>query len=103
KTKYILKRALEKYFPRSFLWRRKQGFSVPLNHWFKDDLDGYARSLLLAPSAVVREIVQPAFIERVLGEHASLRRDWGKSIWALLMFELWAKRMGIKPGGFRIA
>lgn len=102
RTKYVLKRALEGYFPREFLWRRKQGFSVPLNHWFKDDLDGFARKLLLTPGAAVNEVIAPSFIERVLGEHASLKRDWGRSIWALVMFELWAKRAGLKAGGFRL-
>src|SRR4029077_16091521 len=32
RQKYLLRKAMERSFPAEFLWRRKQGFSVPLGH-----------------------------------------------------------------------
>lgn len=40
-TKYILKKALEPLLPRDILYRRKQGFAVPIGRWFKE---GYLKS-----------------------------------------------------------
>jgi len=35
-SKYILKRAMERYLPPSIVWRKKMGFSAPLGRWFLD-------------------------------------------------------------------
>jgi asparagine synthase (glutamine-hydrolysing) len=33
-TKYLLKKVAERYLPKDVVYRKKQGFSVPLLHWF---------------------------------------------------------------------
>lgn len=98
RTKYLLKKFLARYFPEDFLWRRKQGFVVPLNHWFKEGLDGYLRDRLLASHAVVRDVIRPQVIEQLLSEHTRLVRDHSRALWALLMFETWCHRYGISSG-----
>jgi asparagine synthase (glutamine-hydrolysing) len=90
--KYILRKAMERYFPAQFLWRRKQGFSVPLGHWFKDSLGDYIRHKLLAPGAMVSHLFKRGALERIIGEHTCLTRDWSAALWALLMFETWCHR-----------
>ena len=98
RTKYLLKTFLRRYFPEEFLWRRKQGFVVPLNHWFKEGLNGYLRDQLLAPGALVGHVFRPEMIERLLSEHNRLIRDHSRMLWALLMFEVWCRRFGIEAG-----
>lgn len=39
KSKYLLKKVLERYIPHSYFERPKMGFSIPLFNWFKSDLD----------------------------------------------------------------
>src|SRR2546426_4791018 len=56
RQKYLLRKAMERYFPVEFLWRRKQGFSVPLSYWFKDSLGDYIHQKLLAPGAMVGHV-----------------------------------------------
>lgn len=36
-TKWILKRAAERLLPREVIYRRKQGFAVPIGRWFTED------------------------------------------------------------------
>ena len=98
RTKSLLKTYLQRYFPEEFLWRRKQGFVVPLNHWFKEGLNDYLRDQLLAPGARVRHVFRPEMIERLLSEHIRLIRDHSRMLWALLMFEVWCRRFGIDAG-----
>jgi len=38
--KYILKEQLYNYIPEHFFQRKKQGFSIPLNKWLKNELKG---------------------------------------------------------------
>lgn len=93
--KYILRKALERYFPAEFLWRPKQGFVVPLALWFKDDLACFIRDRLLAPQTMVQQIIERDTIERILAEHGRGVRDWSSALWALLMFDLWCRGYGI--------
>jgi asparagine synthase (glutamine-hydrolysing) len=97
RQKYLLRRAMGSYFPADFLWRRKQGFDVPLGYWFKDGLDRYIRQKLLAPSAMVGRVFKREALERIIGEQARLTRDWSFALWALLMFETWCGRYRIGP------
>jgi asparagine synthase (glutamine-hydrolysing) len=101
RQKYLLRKAMERYLPASFLWRRKQGFAVPLSHWFKDSLADYIRGKLLAPDAMVGQLFERAALERIVGEHARLARDWSHALWALLMFETWCARYRIGPDALR--
>ena len=43
--KFLLKRALEPLLPRDVLYRRKMGFAVPLERWFRGPLSARVRSL----------------------------------------------------------
>jgi asparagine synthase (glutamine-hydrolysing) len=97
RQKYLLRTAMERYFPADFLWRRKQGFSVPLGFWFKDSLGDYIRQKLLDPGAMVGYVFNRAALERIIGEHTRLTRDWSFALWALLMFETWCGRYRIGP------
>jgi asparagine synthase (glutamine-hydrolysing) len=66
--KYILKKALEAVLPREVLYRRKQGFNVPLRDWMVDTIadhiearvDAFCRDTDLMDAAGVRRLVQRA-------------------------------------------
>ena len=100
RTKAVLKKAMEPYFPREFLWRRKQGLDVPLAHWFKDDLQGFARDRLLGEGAVVPRLFDRTALEGLLSEHGAAARDRSTQVWTLLMFEMWCRAYGISRDAF---
>jgi asparagine synthase (glutamine-hydrolysing) len=97
RQKYLLRKAIERYFPSEFVWRRKQGFSVPLSYWFRDSLSDYIRQRLLAPGAMVSHVFKREALERIIAEHVRLARDWSFALWALLMFETWCSRYRVGP------
>ena len=97
RQKYLLRKAMERYFPAEFLWRKKQGFAVPLSYWFKDSLGDYIRQKLLAPSAMVGRVFEREALERIIGEHSRLTRDWSFALWTLLIFETWCSRYRVGP------
>jgi glycosyltransferase involved in cell wall biosynthesis len=47
--KYIFKKALAPYLPDDILYRRKQGFAVPLDRWFRGPLKQQLRDAVLGP------------------------------------------------------
>jgi asparagine synthase (glutamine-hydrolysing) len=90
KLKYLLKQVAKDLLPAEILARPKQGFSVPIQHWFRDDLTGYASELLDSPQARQRGIFNPQFIRKLLEDHARTSQvNHSSAIWMLLCLELW--------------
>ncbi len=88
--KYILKRLAERLgVPRQVLYRRKQGFSMPLVHWFRQDPSPALLEVLLEPKTIQRGYFNAKELRRRLFEHRQGLRDRSWEIWHLLIFELW--------------
>jgi asparagine synthase (glutamine-hydrolysing) len=87
--KHLLKRAVAGLLPPEILDRRKMGFGVPLDHWFRKDLHDMAFDLLLSGPGATRGLFDPVFVRRMLDEHTSGRAAWHDQLWNLLMLEQW--------------
>jgi asparagine synthase (glutamine-hydrolysing) len=91
--KRVLKRAVADLLPDDVVSRRKHGFGVPLDRWFREDLDGYARSML-GRGARVRRLLRGQELDELLAEHRSGRRAHGHALWTLLTLEVFLRRHG---------
>lgn len=90
RQKYILRKLAERVgVPSEVLHRRKQGFALPLVHWFRDELKDLVVTVLLEPRTLQRGYLDPRGVRRMLDEHFSGRRSHWSRIWRLLMLELW--------------
>ena len=88
-TKHILKEALRGILPDEVLFRKKMGFGVPLDHWFRDELKEMAYDTLLGQRCIGRGYFNRTYIEKILDEHVSGKWNWQYHIYDLLMLELW--------------
>jgi asparagine synthase (glutamine-hydrolysing) len=89
-AKYLLRRVLRGNVPEAVLSRPKQGFAIPLTHWFRAGWQEMARPLLL--EGAMTEYFEHGCIERMLTEHAAGHVDHGEHLWLLLMFAVWHKQ-----------
>jgi asparagine synthase (glutamine-hydrolysing) len=103
--KFMFKKLAERLgIPPQLLHRRKQGFSLPLVHWMREELKDGLLQILLEPRTLQRGYFEPQAIRAVMDEHFRGRRDRAGVLWMLLVFELWhrnfleAKRPEV-PGG----
>jgi asparagine synthase (glutamine-hydrolysing) len=88
-SKWLLRQVLYGLVPRELVDRPKQGFGVPIEHWLKGELRGWACDLL-AEDRIRREgFFDPVVVSRHLDDHLSGRRSWASQLWALLMFQAW--------------
>lgn len=92
--KRVLKTAVADLLPAEILNRRKRGFGVPLDRWFREDLGDYLRSTVGSPDARVRQHLVGAAVDQVLAEHAAGRRNHGHVLWLLLTLEVFLRRQG---------
>jgi asparagine synthase (glutamine-hydrolysing) len=90
--KRILETAFGHLLPREVFQRRKMGFGVPIDHWFRTTLKDFARETLLSQQALARGYFRPQAIEQLLMEHQSCRFDHSARLWSLLILELWHRR-----------
>jgi asparagine synthase (glutamine-hydrolysing) len=90
-TKWLLKAAFADKLPTAIAARGKQGFSVPVGLWLRQDLRDWARARLL-DNRSLEEWFRPAAVRRLFDEHDSGRINHGKRLWALVMFALWIEQ-----------
>ena len=87
--KYLLKKALDGLLPRQTLYRRKQGFSVPLGYWLKSELLPLAKAMLSTQKIEQRGYFNVSVVQGMLGDHLAGKADHSARLWALIIFELW--------------
>jgi asparagine synthase (glutamine-hydrolysing) len=88
-TKWVLKKAAEKWVPREVIYRRKRGLSVPTATWINRGLRAEV-DRLLEPSRLRKHgIVNEPRVTALLAEHRAERANHGKALWAVVMLEYW--------------
>ena len=90
-TKYLLKQAMRGVLPDGIVDRPKQGFAVPLARWFRGELLGFARDILLSDTCRQRGFFDITYIERLLRLNQR-GRDLDLHLWTILSFEMWCRR-----------
>jgi asparagine synthase (glutamine-hydrolysing) len=84
--KHILKKAMEPLLPNDILYRKKQGFAVPLDRWFRNELKELAyESLFRANDG----IFDAKFLQKIWEQHQSGHYDRSAHLWSILMFRKW--------------
>lgn len=103
-TKYIFKKTLQGLLPEEILYRRKQGFGVPIGVWLRTHLGELIRDLLLSEASVSARFVNRDYVRRLMAMHER-GRGMDLQLWTLVSFELWCRQflegrhMVPRPGG----
>ena len=90
--KYILRDTFRDFLPASIDKRRKMGFGVPIDVWFRGPLKNFVWEILLDSQTFRRGFFRREAVERLLNDHFENRFDHAYRIWALLVLELWLRR-----------
>jgi asparagine synthase (glutamine-hydrolysing) len=87
--KIILRDAVRPWLPDDLLDRPKMGFAVPIPAWFRGELRGYVRDVLLDPSTLGRGYFDASYVQSLIERHETEAEDHSFRLWALLVAELW--------------
>ena len=74
--------------PREALYRQKQGFTLPLVHWMRNELKDMLM-ILLEPRTLDRGYFAADGVRKLMDDHLLRGKTMTGRIWRLLMFELW--------------
>jgi asparagine synthase (glutamine-hydrolysing) len=92
RSKKILVDTFKDLLPESIQTRKKMGFGVPLDHWFRNELREMLTDTLLDSRTLSRGYFDPAAIRQLLDEHKTSQWDHSSRLWLLLVFELWHRQ-----------
>lgn len=89
RSKYILKKAMERLLPREILYRDKQGFSIPIKNWLMNELRPLMENAL-SPEKIKREgLFNHKYVDSLKAEHLNGVENHSHRLWALMVFEIW--------------
>jgi asparagine synthase (glutamine-hydrolysing) len=87
-TKVFLKRFALRYLPKKIIYRKKRGLSVPLSHWLRGPLRGWATERL-SSDRLEWVGIQPNSAIKLLQEHCAREADHARALWTLLVLAEW--------------
>lgn len=89
--KYLLKKTFEKYFPKDFLEKSKQGFGVPVGDWLRTvlrkELESYSERTFLEKQG----LFNIPYIQSLVKDHINSKNDNTFRVWTFYCFQLWYK------------
>jgi len=92
-SKWILKETFKDIIPPAILNRKKMGFGVPIEIWFRSDMKEFVYDTLLSKKAEQRGIFQKEVVEKIINNHIKKEENNAYKIWLLLNLELWFQEM----------
>jgi asparagine synthase (glutamine-hydrolysing) len=89
--KVVLRAAMEKILPAHILSRKKVGFRVPVDEWFRGRYSGFVRDALLSHGSQVGRICDTTAVHRLVNRHIEGRANNEKILWSLVNLELFLR------------
>lgn len=90
-TKYLLKKAALKYFPKEMVFRKKEGFLMPITEWLLGDLEDYVRQTLSPARLKAHGIFNSDRVQAQVNQLYSGESDYMQvnKVFALIVFQEW--------------
>jgi asparagine synthase (glutamine-hydrolysing) len=89
RTKYLLKRCMSTRLPCEVLSRKKEGFSIPMKNWLKQELRPLMQEVL-CPERIRREgFFNVSYVETLKSEHLQGIANHSHQLWSLMIFGIW--------------
>lgn len=96
-TKWVVKQVARRYLPDAVVDRRKVGFRVPMDDWFRNGLEDMAWDLLRSSDSLTAALLDRAAVDRLLSRHRSGAANEEARIWPLLSLEVWHQTFFREP------
>jgi asparagine synthase (glutamine-hydrolysing) len=91
-TKWFFKKAMEGILPDEIIYRRKEGFSIPIKNWLRSQLKDLMMEYLSEKRVKESGLFNYDYIKKMKEEHLAGKRDHSHRLWALINFNLWLER-----------
>jgi asparagine synthase (glutamine-hydrolysing) len=90
-SKYILKKAAERFLPKKIIYRPKASFGAPIRSWISNDLKDMVDHLLSKENIEKRGFFNYPFVNKMIDNDRKGIDDNAYQIYQLLTLELWCR------------
>ncbi len=90
-SKYILKKAAERFLPKEIIYRPKASFGAPIRSWISNDLKDMVDNLLSKENIEKRGFFNYQFVNKMIDNDRKGIDDNAYQIYQLLTLELWCR------------
>jgi len=87
-TKGIFRSAMKGILPDVIRGRGKQGYSLPIKNWLRQELREYMTDLLTS-SPLMSEAFNMNYVRQLIREHQDYRANHNHILWALINLAIW--------------
>ena len=102
-SKYILKKVMEKRLPAEIVYRRKQGFDIPVGDWLDGGLVDLIREKVMGGNLRRLGLVDGSGLERLIRWHTDGHHHCASVLMLLLAFESWIDAYQSRVGQVMVA
>jgi asparagine synthase (glutamine-hydrolysing) len=89
--KVLLRAAMDGILPKDILTRRKVGFRIPIDEWFRGPYRDFVRDMLTSQASQINSICSSAVISQMMNAHFERRANNEKILWCLVNLELFLR------------
>src|SRR4030095_7226836 len=100
RRKYILKKAFGHLIPQKILTRGKEGFSIPMNNWLREELKPMMMDFLSETRLRRQGWFNPEYVSRLVQEHLREQANHSHRLWPLIVFQMWCERYAMGKQDF---
>ncbi len=87
--KWFFKKAMQGILPPEIIHRQKEGFTIPLKNWLKNELRGLLLDTLSENKINGLGLFNYTYVQTLIREHLNNRQDHSHRLWTLVLFQLW--------------
>ncbi len=95
--KRVLTETFRDLIPDDIQTRKKMGFGVPIDHWFRNELKPLLHDILLSKRCRERGLLNMDFVQTLIEQHTRSQFDHAYRLWNLLCLELWHRTYVDQP------
>ena len=90
--KYLLKKIVHEYVPKSIMDRPKMGFGVPVFNWLRNDLKSFTEEFMSEKAFAQHGLFNQHGVNHIMNQFYKGDRNYNSLFWYLLMFQMWYKK-----------
>ena len=91
-TKYLMKKLLQGKVPDKIIAKKKLGLNPPMGIWLKNDLAPLLEEYLSESIIKKRGIFDYNFVQQLINEFITNKKDRSLNIWAMIVLEEWFRQ-----------
>ena len=90
--KHLHKKAVEKWLPKTMIYKKKKGFDNPIDKWLRGKMHNYIDDCLFGNKSAIRNYFNEKYVEQLVMLHNQGKEDYMRHIYLLISFELWHRK-----------